>query len=85
MPVSNGLIKRVAAGKDPIASLFNEQQLLFLFSMANKKIDYAKAAAAGQPDGALSGRWKCTTTPAASLATLTGELGGSARTEPGIV
>ena len=47
MPVSKGLIKRVAAGKDPIASLFAEQQLLFLLSMANKKIDYAKVVVMG--------------------------------------
>ena len=47
MPVSKGLIKRVAAGKDPIASLFAEEQLLFLLSMANKKIDYAKVVVMG--------------------------------------
>jgi hypothetical protein len=47
MPVSKGLIKRVAAGKEPIASLFTEQQLLFLLSMASKKIDYANAVVMG--------------------------------------
>ena len=47
MPVAKGLIKRVAAGKDPIASLFTEQQLLFLLSMANKKIDYEKVVVKG--------------------------------------
>jgi hypothetical protein len=55
MPVSKGLIKRVAAGKDPIASLFTEQQLLFLLSMANKKIDYAKAMVMGPM---RTWRWK---------------------------
>ena len=55
MPVSKGLIKRVAAGKDPIASLFTEQQLLFLLSMANKKIDYAKAVVMGPM---RTWRWK---------------------------
>jgi hypothetical protein len=55
MPVSKGLIKRVAAGKDPIASLFTEQQLLFLLSMANKKIDYARAVVMGPM---RTWRWK---------------------------
>jgi hypothetical protein len=47
MPVAKGQIKRVAAGKEPIASLFSEEQLLFLLSMANKKIDYAKVVVMG--------------------------------------
>ena len=47
MPVAKGQIKRVAAGKEPIASLFNEHQLLFLLSMANKKIDYEKVVVMG--------------------------------------
>jgi hypothetical protein len=55
MPVAKGLIKRVAAGKDPIASLFTEEQLLFLLSMANKKIDYTKVVVMG-PTRAW--RWK---------------------------
>jgi hypothetical protein len=55
MPVIKGLIKRVAAGKEPIASLFTEQQLLFLLSMANKKIDYAKAVVMGPM---RTWRWK---------------------------
>jgi hypothetical protein len=55
MPVSKGLIKRVVAGTEPIASLFTEQQLLFLLSMANKKIDYAKVVVMG-PTRAW--RWK---------------------------
>jgi hypothetical protein len=55
MPVAKGLIKRVAAGKDPIASLFTEQQLLFLFSLANKKIDYARAVVMGP---IRTWRWK---------------------------
>jgi hypothetical protein len=55
MPVSKGLIKRVAAGKEPIASLFTEQQLLFLFSTANKTIDYVKAVVMGPM---RTWRWK---------------------------
>ena len=47
MPVPKGQIKRVAAGKEPIASLFSEQQLLFLLSMANQKIDYNKVVMLG--------------------------------------
>jgi hypothetical protein len=47
MPVRKGLIKRVAAGKDPVASLFAEDQLLFLLSMANRKIDYDKVVVMG--------------------------------------
>jgi hypothetical protein len=47
MPVPKGQIKRVAAGKEPISSLFQEEQLLFLLSMANKKIDYTKVIVMG--------------------------------------
>src|SRR5262249_28521003 len=35
MAVAKGLIKRVAAGKEPITSLFAEEQILFLLSLAN--------------------------------------------------
>jgi hypothetical protein len=55
MPVAKGLIKRVAAGKEPIASLYNEQQLLFLLSMANKKIDYTHVVVMGP---VRAWRWK---------------------------
>jgi hypothetical protein len=55
MPVAKGLIKRVAAGKDPITSLFTEQQMLFLLSLASKKIDYAKAIVMGP---IRAWRWK---------------------------
>ncbi len=47
MPVAKGLIKRVAASKDGIASLFKEEQLLFLLSLANRKIDYTKVVVMG--------------------------------------
>jgi hypothetical protein len=47
MPVAKGQIKRVAAGKEPVASLFTEQQLIFLLSMANKKFDYSKVIVIG--------------------------------------
>src|SRR5262245_18411197 len=55
MPVANGLIKRVAAAQDPIASLFTEKQLLFLLSLANQKIDYPKVVTMGPM---RSWKWK---------------------------
>jgi hypothetical protein len=55
MPVAKGLIKRVAAGKEPISSLFTEQQLLFLLSLADKKIDYLKVVVVGP---LRAWRWK---------------------------
>ncbi len=55
MPVRKGLIKRVAAGKDPVASLFAEEQLLFLLSMANQKIDYPRIVVMGPTQ---TWRWK---------------------------
>jgi hypothetical protein len=55
MPVAKGLIKRVAAGKEPIAHLFTDEQLLFLFSMANKKIDHGKIVTMGP---LRAWRWK---------------------------
>jgi len=55
MPVLKGLIKRVANGKEPIRSLFTEEQLLFLLSMANKKIDYTKVVVMGPM---RAWRWK---------------------------
>jgi hypothetical protein len=55
MPVKKGLIKRVAAGKTPIADLFDDAQLLFLLSMAKKKLDYSRV----HPLGPLQAhRWK---------------------------
>ncbi len=47
MPVAKGLIKRVAAGKNPIADLFTEEQVLFLLSLASKKLDYSRAVVLG--------------------------------------
>ena len=55
MPVAKGQIKRVAAGNEPVASLFTEEQLLFLLSMANKKIDYTKVVVMGP---LRAWRWK---------------------------
>ena len=56
MPVPRGLIKRVAAGNAPVASLYTEEQLLlFLLSLANKKIDYSKVVV---PGPMLAWRWK---------------------------
>jgi hypothetical protein len=47
IPVVKGLIKRVAAGKSPISDLFTQEQLLFLFSLASRKLDYQRAAVLG--------------------------------------
>ena len=47
MPVAKGLIKRVVAGEAPIAALFSQEQQLFLFSMANRKIDSLQSHRAG--------------------------------------
>ena len=47
IPVAKGLIKRVVAGEAPIASLFSQEQQLFLLSMANRKIDYSKVIVLG--------------------------------------
>jgi hypothetical protein len=55
MPVAKGLIKRVAAGDEPIARLFTEEQVLFLLSMAERKLDYSKAVVVGP---IRSWRWK---------------------------
>ena len=55
MPVEKGLIKQVAAGSEPIGSLFTEEQVNFLLSMAHRKLDYTKLAVLG-PIQAF--RWK---------------------------
>ncbi len=47
MPVDKGLIKRVAAGKRPIAELFAEEQREFLKSMTGRAIDFAGLAVLG--------------------------------------
>jgi len=47
MPVAKGLIKRVAAAKNPIADLFTEEQVLFMFSLASNKLDYTKVVVMG--------------------------------------
>src|SRR5262249_27109068 len=38
---------RVMAGTDPIASLYTQEQLLFLLSLSNQKIDYTKVVMIG--------------------------------------
>jgi len=47
MPVAKGLIKRVVAAEAPIASLFSQEQQLFLLGMANRKVDYSKVIVLG--------------------------------------
>jgi hypothetical protein len=55
MPVAKGLIKRVASGKDLISDLFTQDQLLFLLSLASKKMDYQQAVVMGPVQ---AWRWK---------------------------
>jgi hypothetical protein len=47
MPVGKGLIKRVVAGKRPIAELFATEQAQFLKSMTGRAIDFAGLAVFG--------------------------------------
>lgn len=55
MPVGKGLIKRVAAGNAPIATLFDKAQQRFLLAMAKRKLDFARM----NPLGPLRAhRWK---------------------------
>jgi hypothetical protein len=55
MPVAKGLIKSVVAGGNPISDLFTEEQLLFLLSLASKKLDYSKVVVMGP---VRAWRWK---------------------------
>jgi hypothetical protein len=55
MPVAKGLIKRVAAGKNPVSDLFAEEQILFLLSLASQKLDYSKVVVLGPM---RAWRWK---------------------------
>jgi hypothetical protein len=54
MPVAKGAIKRVAAGKLPIADLFTDEQEAFLASTAKRRIDFTKAVVLGP---LLAQRW----------------------------
>jgi hypothetical protein len=47
MPVTPGIIKRVAGGRKPIASVFTEEQEAFLMSMARRTIDFSRLAVLG--------------------------------------
>lgn len=55
MPVRKGLIKRVAAGEEPIGSLFTEEQINFLLSLSSHRFDPKSVAVLG-PIEAF--RWK---------------------------
>lgn len=55
MPVAKGLIKRVAASKNPVSDLYTEEQILFLLSLANKRMDYARVIVMGP---VRAWRWK---------------------------
>lgn len=55
MPVKKGQIKRVAAGAEPIATLFAAEQLAFLLAMANRHLDFAHLEALGP---IRAWRWK---------------------------
>lgn len=56
-PVPKGLIKRVATGQEPIASLFAEEQLTFLLAMAKQRFDFSRVIVMGPM---RAWRWKFT-------------------------
>jgi hypothetical protein len=56
-PVEKGVIKRVAAGDEPITSLFTVEQQLFLLSLANQHFDFSKVIVMGPVQ---AWRWKFT-------------------------
>jgi hypothetical protein len=55
MPATKGVIKRVAAGKKPIAEIFSKEQEAFLVAMAGHAIDFTKLAVLGP---LMASRWK---------------------------
>ena len=55
MPVEKGLIKRMAAGDERLGSLFTEEQINFLLSLAHRKLDYSKLVVLGPVEAF---RWK---------------------------
>jgi hypothetical protein len=56
-PIEKGVIKRVEAGKEPIATLFGEEQQLFLLSMAKHQLDFTNIVVLGPVQ---AWRWKFT-------------------------
>jgi hypothetical protein len=57
MPAAKGLIKRIAAGKKPIAQIFTSDQEAFLKAIAGKEIDFTTLAVLGP---LMASRWKFT-------------------------
>lgn len=57
MPVAKGLIKRVAAGKAPIAKIYSGEQEEFLAAMAGRAIDFSTLAVLGP---LMAQRWQFT-------------------------
>ncbi len=57
MPAAKGLIKRIAAGKKPIAQIFTKDQEAFLMAIAGHKIDFTTLAVLGP---LMASRWKFT-------------------------
>ena len=55
MPVTRGLIKRVAVGKKPIDAIFTAEQEEFLMTMAGHAIDFASLAVLGP---LIAQRWQ---------------------------
>ncbi len=55
MPVAKGHIKRVAAGKKPIATLFAEEQEEFLAKIGGRKIDFSRLVVLGP---LIAQRWR---------------------------
>ena len=79
MPVVKGLIKRVAGGNNPIADLFTEEQVLFLLSLATKKIDYSRVVVLGPTRASI---WKDRNS--GSPWPITGEALAAARRSPSV-
>jgi hypothetical protein len=57
MPAAKGLIKRIAAGKEPIAEIFTKDQEAFLKAIAGRRIDFTTLAVLGP---LMASRWKFT-------------------------
>jgi hypothetical protein len=55
MPVAKGRIKRVAAGKKPIASIFSAEQEEFLATIGGRKIDFSRLVVLGP---LMAQRWR---------------------------
>jgi hypothetical protein len=57
LPVKKGLIKRVAAGQEPVASLFGEPQVMFLLATGKQNLDFENIVVLGP---VKAWRWRIT-------------------------